>query len=142
VTPLIKPLRLFARLFGRWIFRRQFYDRRKATKEALEAYRKLRIKGTGDAVYQLRDGRREKAVDSKRIRPPSSFSGPPPNAYYPAGHSRLRKRSSPAPKSSPSNTQAISFSKSNQKSATPQSAASSPAHRPPAKPLTQRSARS
>jgi len=73
VTPLIKPLLwLFARLFGRWIFRRQFYDRRKATKEALDAYRKpLRIKGTGDAVYQLlRDGRREKAVDSTHITAP------------------------------------------------------------------------
>ena len=61
VTPLIKR-----------IFRRQFYDPRKATKEVLEAYRRpLRIKGTGHAVYQtLRDMRREKAVDSSRITAP------------------------------------------------------------------------
>ena len=73
VTPLIKPfLWLFARIFGRRIFRRQFYDPRKATKEALEAYRRpLRIKGTADAVYQLlRDGQREKRVDHSRIKQP------------------------------------------------------------------------
>ena len=73
VTPLIKPvLWLIGRLFGRRIFRRQFYDPRKATKEVLEAYRRpLRIKGSGDAVYQtLRDMRREKAVDSSRIAAP------------------------------------------------------------------------
>jgi len=73
VTPLIKPiLWLIGRLFGRRIFRRQFYDPRKATKEVLEAYRRpLRIKGTGHAVYQtLRDMRREKAVDSSRITAP------------------------------------------------------------------------
>jgi pimeloyl-ACP methyl ester carboxylesterase len=73
VTPLIKPfLWLFGRLFGRRIFRRQFYDPRKATKEILEAYRRpLRIKGTGQAVYQtLRDMRREKAVDTSRIVAP------------------------------------------------------------------------
>ena len=73
VTPLIKPfLWLFARIFGRRIFRRQFYDPRKATREALEAYRRpLRIKGTGDAVYQLlRDGQREKSVDHSRIKQP------------------------------------------------------------------------
>ncbi len=41
VTPLIKPiLWLIGRLFGRRIFRRQFYDPRKATKEVLEAYRR------------------------------------------------------------------------------------------------------
>src|SRR5207249_9256365 len=52
VTPLIKPvLWLIGRVFGRRIFRRQFYDPRKATKEVLEAYRRpLRIKGTGHAV--------------------------------------------------------------------------------------------
>jgi pimeloyl-ACP methyl ester carboxylesterase len=73
VTPLIKPfLWLFTRLFGRWLFRRQFYDRRNATKEALEAYRRpLRIKGTGHAVYQLlRDARRERAVEFARITAP------------------------------------------------------------------------
>ena len=73
VTPLIKPiLWLIGRLFGRRIFRRQFYDPRKATKDVLEAYRRpLRIKGTGHAVYQtLRDMRREKAVDSSRIVAP------------------------------------------------------------------------
>jgi pimeloyl-ACP methyl ester carboxylesterase len=73
VTPLIKPvLWLFARIFGRRIFRRQFYDQRKATKETLEAYRRpLRIKGTGDAVYQtLRDGQREEAVDTSGIKRP------------------------------------------------------------------------
>lgn len=73
VTPLIKPfLWLFGRLFGRRIFRRQFYDPRKATKEALEAYRRpLRIKGTGDAVYQLlRDGQREKRVHHSGIKQP------------------------------------------------------------------------
>jgi len=73
VTPLIKPvLWLIGRLFGRRIFRRQFYDPRKATKEVLEAYRRpLRVKGTGHAVYQtLRDMRREKAVDSRGIAAP------------------------------------------------------------------------
>jgi pimeloyl-ACP methyl ester carboxylesterase len=73
VTPLIKPLLwLIGRLFGRRIFRRQFYDPRKATKEVLDAYRRpLRIKGTGHAVYQtLRDMRREKAVNSSRIAAP------------------------------------------------------------------------
>jgi pimeloyl-ACP methyl ester carboxylesterase len=73
VTPLLKPvLWLIGRLFGRRIFRRQFYDPRKATKEVLEAYRRpLRIKGSGDAVYQtLRDMRREKAADSSRITAP------------------------------------------------------------------------
>jgi pimeloyl-ACP methyl ester carboxylesterase len=73
VTPLIKPLLwLFARLFGGRIFRRQFYDPSKATKEVYEAYRRpLRIKGTGDTVYQtLRDGRREKAVDPSGVKQP------------------------------------------------------------------------
>jgi len=73
VTPLIKPiLWLIGRLFGRRIFRRQFYDPRKATKEVYEGYRRpLRIKGTGNAVYQtLRDMRREKAVDSSPITAP------------------------------------------------------------------------
>jgi pimeloyl-ACP methyl ester carboxylesterase len=73
VTPLIKPLLwLFGRLFGRRLFRRMFYDPRKATNDVIEAYRRpLRTKGTGDAVYQLlRDGRREKAVDSTRITAP------------------------------------------------------------------------
>jgi len=73
VTPLIKPfLWLFGRIFGRRIFRRQFYDQSKATKEALDAYRRpIRIKGTGDAVYQLlRDGQREKRVDHSRINQP------------------------------------------------------------------------
>ncbi len=73
VTPLIKPLLwLFGRLFGRRLFRRMFYDPRKATNDVIEAYRRpLRIKGTGNAVYQLlRDGQREKAVDSTRITAP------------------------------------------------------------------------
>ena len=73
VTPLIKPfLWLFARIFGRTIFRRQFYDPRNATEQALEAYRRpLRIKGTGDAVYQtIRDGQREKPVDTSGVTQP------------------------------------------------------------------------
>jgi pimeloyl-ACP methyl ester carboxylesterase len=73
VTPLIKPfLWLFGRLFGRRIFRRQFYDPSKATSEVYEGYRRpLRIKGTGDTVYQtLRDGRREKPVNTSGIRQP------------------------------------------------------------------------
>ena len=73
LTPLIRPfLWLFARLFGRWLFRRMFYDKRKATKDVLEAYRRpLRIKGTGNAVYELlRDARREKPVDTSGIKQP------------------------------------------------------------------------
>jgi pimeloyl-ACP methyl ester carboxylesterase len=73
VTPLIKPfLWLFGRIFGRWIFRRQFYDPRKATKEVYDGYRRpLRIKGTGDSVYQtIRDGQREKAVDTGGVKQP------------------------------------------------------------------------
>ena len=73
VTPLIKPfLWLFGRLFGRRIFRRQFYDPRKATKEVYDGYRRpLRIKGTGNSVYQtIRDGQREKAVDTSGVTKP------------------------------------------------------------------------
>jgi pimeloyl-ACP methyl ester carboxylesterase len=73
VTPLIKPfLWLFGRLFGRRIFRRQFYDPSKATREVYEGYRRpLRIKGTGDTIYQtLRDGRREKPVNTSGIQQP------------------------------------------------------------------------
>lgn len=73
VTPLIKPfVWLFGRLFGRRIFRRQFYDPRKATKEVYDGYRRpLRIKGTGNSVYQtIRDGQREKAVDTSRVTQP------------------------------------------------------------------------
>lgn len=73
VTPLIKPfVWLFGRLFGRWLFRRMFYDKSKATKEVLEAYRRpYRIKGTGNAVYQtLRDARREGPVKSSGIKQP------------------------------------------------------------------------
>src|SRR5438876_2716042 len=92
VTPLIKPvLWLIGRLFGRRIFRRQFYDPRKATKEVLEAYRRpLRIKGSGDAVYRtLRDMRREKAVDSSRIAAPVLIVW--------ASHERILPRSVPSP---------------------------------------------
>jgi pimeloyl-ACP methyl ester carboxylesterase len=96
VTPLIKPfLWLFGRLFGRWIFRRQFDDRRKATKEALDAYRRpLRIKGTGDAVYQtLRDGQREKAVDTSGIKQPVLILWASHERILPRWTlSRLRKR--------------------------------------------------
>jgi len=73
VTPLIRPFMwFFSRLFGRWLFRRMYYDKRKATKEVLEAYRRpLRIKGTGNAVYQLlRDARRGKAVVGKKVKQP------------------------------------------------------------------------
>jgi pimeloyl-ACP methyl ester carboxylesterase len=73
VTPLIKPfLWLFGRLFGGRIFRRQFYDPRKATKEVYDGYRRpLRIKGTGDSVYQtIRDGQREKPVDTSGVTHP------------------------------------------------------------------------
>jgi pimeloyl-ACP methyl ester carboxylesterase len=73
VTPLLKPfLWLFGRIFGRRIFRRQFYDPRKATKEVYDGYRRpLRIKGTGDSVYQtIRDGQREKAVDTSGVTQP------------------------------------------------------------------------
>jgi pimeloyl-ACP methyl ester carboxylesterase len=96
VTPLIKPLLwLIGRLFGRRIFRRQFYDPRKATKEVLEAYRRpLRIKGTGHALYQtLRDARREKAVDSGRIAVPVLILWPSHECILPRWVlSRLRKR--------------------------------------------------
>jgi pimeloyl-ACP methyl ester carboxylesterase len=96
VTPLIKPfLWLFGRIFGRWIFRRQFYDRRKATKEALDGYRRpLRIKGTGDAVYQtLRDGQREKAVDTSGIKQPVLILWASHERILPRWTlSRLRKR--------------------------------------------------
>jgi len=96
VTPLIKPvLWLIGRLFGRLIFRRQFYDPRKATKEVLEAYRRpLRIKGTGHAAYQtLRDMRREKAVDSSRISPPVLILWASSERILPRWVlSRLRKR--------------------------------------------------
>jgi pimeloyl-ACP methyl ester carboxylesterase len=73
VTPLIKPfVWLFGRLFGRRIFRRQFYDPRKATKEVYDGYRRpLRIKGTGNSVYQtIRDGQREKAVNTSGVTQP------------------------------------------------------------------------
>jgi pimeloyl-ACP methyl ester carboxylesterase len=73
VTPLIKPfLWLLGRIFGRRIFRRQFYNPRKATKEIYDGYRgPLRIKGTGDSVYQtIRDGQREKRVDTTGITQP------------------------------------------------------------------------
>ena len=96
VTPLIKPiLWLIGRLFGRRIFRRQFYDPRKATKEVLEAYRRpLRIKGTGHAVYQtLRDMRREKAVESSRITAPVLILWASSERILPRWVlSRLRKR--------------------------------------------------
>ncbi len=96
VTPLIKPLLwLIGRLFGRRIFRRQFYDPGKATKEVLEAYRRpLRIKGTGHAVYQtLRDMRREKAVDSSRIVAPALILWASHERILPRWVlSRLRKR--------------------------------------------------
>ena len=73
VTPLIKPLlSLFARLFGRWLFRRMFYDPRNATNEVLGAYRApARIRGSRDATYQVvRDFRRDKAVPFERIAAP------------------------------------------------------------------------
>jgi pimeloyl-ACP methyl ester carboxylesterase len=96
VTPLIRPfLWLFSRLFGRWLFRRMFYDKRKATKEVLEAYRRpLRIKGTGNAVYQtLRDGRREKPVDSGGIKQPVLILWASHERILPGRTlSRLRKR--------------------------------------------------
>jgi len=96
VTPLIRPfLWLFSRLFGRWLFRRMFYDKRKATKEVLEAYRRpMRIKGTGNAVYQtLRDGRREKPVDSGGIKQPVLILWASHERILPGRTlSRLRKR--------------------------------------------------
>ena len=96
VTPLIKPLMwLFGRLFGRRLFRRMFYDKRKATREVLDAYRRpLRIKGTGDAVYQLlRDGRREKPVDSTRITAPVLILWAAAERILPWGTlGRLRRR--------------------------------------------------
>ncbi len=73
VLPIVKPLiSLFGRLFARRFFRRMFYDSTLATEETLDAYRApARIRGTAHAVYQLlRDSRREKAVDSSRIRQP------------------------------------------------------------------------
>jgi pimeloyl-ACP methyl ester carboxylesterase len=96
VTPLIKPfLWLFGRLFGRRIFRRQFYDPRKATKEVYEGYRRpLRIKGTGNSVYQtIRDGQREKAVDTSRIKQPVLILWASHERILPRWTlSRLRKR--------------------------------------------------
>ncbi len=76
VTPLIKPmLSLFVRLFGRWLFRRMFYDRRNATEEALEAYRApARICGSRDATYQvIRDFRRDKRVAFERTSALGTF---------------------------------------------------------------------
>jgi pimeloyl-ACP methyl ester carboxylesterase len=100
VTPLIKPLLwLFARLFARRIFRRQFYDPRKATKEVYDAYRRpLRIKGTGDAVYEtLRDARGEKAVDTSGVKQPVLILWASHERILPRWTlSRLRKRFSRA----------------------------------------------
>lgn len=96
VTPLIRPLMwVFFRLFGRWLFRRMFYDKRKATKEVLEAYRRpLRIKGTGNAVYELlRDARREKPVGGTKIKQPVLILWASHERILPGRTlSRLRKR--------------------------------------------------
>jgi pimeloyl-ACP methyl ester carboxylesterase len=96
VTPLIKPfVWLFGRLFGRRIFRRQFYDPRKATKEIYDGYRRpLRIKGTGDSVYQtIRDGQREKRVDTSGVTQPVLILWASHERILPRWTlSRLRKR--------------------------------------------------
>ena len=96
VTPVIKPfLWLFGRMFGRRIFRRQFYDPRKATKEIYDGYRRpLRIKGTGDSVYQtIRDGQREKAVATSSITQPVLILWASHERILPRWTlSRLRKR--------------------------------------------------
>lgn len=96
VTPLIRPfLWFFSRLFGCWLFRRMYYDKRKATKEVLENYRRpLRIKGTNNAVYQtLRDGRREKPVESSKIIHPVLILWPSHERILPRRTlNRLRKR--------------------------------------------------
>jgi 2-hydroxymuconate-semialdehyde hydrolase len=96
VTPLIRPfLWFFSRLFGRWLFRRMYYDKRKATRGVLENYRRpLRIKGTNNAVYQtLRDGRREKPVDSRSIKQRVLILWPSHERILPGRTlDRLRKR--------------------------------------------------
>jgi pimeloyl-ACP methyl ester carboxylesterase len=72
-----------------------YYDKRKATKDVLEAYRRpLRIKGTSNAVYQtLRDARREKPVDSSHIKQPALILWASYERILPAQTlSRLRKR--------------------------------------------------
>ncbi len=96
VTPLIKPmLSLFTRVFGRWLFRRMFYDRRNATEEALEAYRApARICGSRDATYQvIRDFRRDKRVAFERIVAPVLILWAARERIVPRwGLSRLRKR--------------------------------------------------
>jgi pimeloyl-ACP methyl ester carboxylesterase len=71
LLPIIKPfLRLFARLFGRRVYKRMFYDRQLATADVLDAYRApSRIRGSSDISYAvMRDVRRDKTVDFKRIK--------------------------------------------------------------------------
>ncbi len=71
--PFIKPfLPLIAKLMGRRALPRSYYDPSKITKEIREGYQApLRIYGTMDALYQMmRDFRRDKSVDFKRIMQP------------------------------------------------------------------------
>ncbi len=95
-TPLIKPLlSLFGRMFGRWLFRRMFYNPQNATKEALDAYRApARIRGSRDATYRvIRDFRRDKRVPFERITAPVLILWAARDRIVPRwGLARLRKR--------------------------------------------------
>ena len=65
------------------------------------AYRRpLRIKGTGDAVYQtLRDGQREKKVDHGRIKQPVLILWASHERILPRWVLPVSANTSPAPKS-------------------------------------------
>jgi pimeloyl-ACP methyl ester carboxylesterase len=70
---IMKPvLALFTRLLARHLVKRMSYDPRHVTEEVLQGYRSpARIRGSGEAVYQMmRDFRRDRSVDFKRINQP------------------------------------------------------------------------
>lgn len=72
-TPLLKPfLPLIVRALGRRLFRRSFYDPRRATDDVYEGYRLPgRIRGTMDGLYEiLRDVRKDRPVEHRRIGQP------------------------------------------------------------------------
>lgn len=72
-TPPFKALlAISARLFGRRLFKRMFYDPSNATDEARAGYTTpTRIRGYGDALYALaKDARHDKRIDYGNIRAP------------------------------------------------------------------------